>query len=121
MLKKDFLLDLAESLGKNIANSITNAKNDSDRISIESLSDKDMIFIILKKMISEKKYNEAENILFEFIEKNKNDLISETVEWFYKELSSKSDKDLLENNFSREEIELGLNDFKKITNLPTNK
>ena len=69
MLKKDFLLDLAESLGKNIANSITNDKNDSDRISIESL--KDMIFIILKKMISEKKYNEAENILFEFIEKKK--------------------------------------------------
>ena len=112
MFKNDYLLDMIESLGKNIGKSLTGKKEDGEKISIENLSDKDMLLIILKKMVIDKKYNEAENTLFEFVTKVKDTDFSEVGEWFYDELSSKKDEDLLENNFSREEVDQGLKDFR---------
>lgn len=116
MFKNDYILDMVESLGKNIAKSLTGKKDDGEKISIENLSDKDMLLIILKKMVVEKKYNEAENTLFEFVNKIKDTNFTEVGEWFYNELLLKRDEDLLENNFSRDEIEQGLNDFRDIVN-----
>lgn len=114
MFKNDYILDMVESLGKNIGKSLSDKKDDSEKISIENLSDKDMLLIILKKMVIEKRYNEAENTLFEFINKVKDIDFSEVGKWFYDELLSKSDEDLLENNFSRNEIKQGLQDFNEI-------
>lgn len=116
MFKNDYILDLVEYLGKNIGKSLTGKKEDGEKISIENLSDKDMLLIILKKMVIDKKYNEAENILFEFMRKDEKTDFREVGEWFYNELSLKSDEDLLENNFSKNEIEQGVKDFNDIVN-----
>lgn len=56
----------------------------------------------------------AENTLFDFANKNKDVDFTDVCEWFYKELSLKSDDDLNNNNFSRDEISLGLEDFKRM-------
>lgn len=117
MFRNDWILDMVESFGKNLGKAITDEKDDSERNVIENLSDKDILLIILKKMISDKKYNEAENILFDFAKRNKENYVLEIGEWFYNELSLKDDDELMENNFLRYEIEQGLGDFKKIFKL----
>ena len=59
MINNDFILKMVESLGKNIGKAIFDVKEDSEPIIFENLSDKDILLIMLKKMISDKKYNEA--------------------------------------------------------------
>ena len=111
MINKDLILKIIEDLGKNMGKAIFDIKEDSDPIALENLSDKDILLIMLKKMISDKKYNEAENTLFEFAENNNCDEVIEIGKWFYVKLDSKSDVELLENNFSRCEINQGRKDF----------
>lgn len=117
MFRNDWILDMVESFGRNLGKAITDEKDDSERIIIENLSDKDILLIILKKMISDKKYNEGENILFDFAKSNKGNDVLEIGQWFYTELSLKDDDELAKNNFLRYEIEQGLKDFKKIFEL----
>ena len=114
MFKNDLILDMVESLGRNIGKALSDEKDDSEKIVIDNLSDKDMILVILKRMIFEYKYNEAENILFDFAKKNKDVDFTDVCEWFYKELSLKSDDDLKNNNLSRDEIRQRLEDFKRM-------
>lgn len=111
MINKDLILKIIEDLGKNMGKAIFDIKEDSDPIVLENLSDKDILLIMLKKMISDKKYNQAENTLFEFAENNNCDEVIEIGKWFYVKLDSKSDDELLENNFSRSEINQGIKDF----------
>ena len=114
MFKNDFILDVVESLGKNIEKAITNEKDDSDLVVIENLSNKDDLLLVLKEKLSNKNYNEGENILFSFVKNNKNVDITSIFQWFYEELSSKSDRDLISHNFSRSEIQQGIRDLQKI-------
>lgn len=111
MQNNDLILKMIEDLGKNIGKAIFDVKEDLDPIMLENLSDKDILLIMLKKMIYDKKYNEAENTLFEFAENNNCDEVIEIGKWFYAKLDSKSDNELLQNNFSRYEINQGLKDF----------
>ncbi|EJT5931258.1 DUF6483 family protein [Clostridium perfringens] len=113
MFKNDLILDIVESLGRNIGKALSDEKSESETITIENLSDKDMLLLILKKMIYCGKYSEAEDTLFCFAKKNKDSDFTSICEWFYKELSLKSDKELIDNNFSRDEIKQGLEDFKR--------
>lgn len=114
MFKNDLILDMVESLGRNIGKAISNEKDEGEKIIIENLSDKDILLAILKRMIFECKYNEAENTLFDYTKKNKEVDFTDICEWFYKELALKSDDDLKNNNFSRDEINQGLEDFKRM-------
>lgn len=116
MRRNDFILDMVESLGKSFGKLVFEVNEDAEPIVIENLSDKDMILIILKKLISDRKYNEAENILFQFAESSECDEIGEIGTWFYNELSAKSDNELMNNNFSRSEIAQGLKDFNVLIN-----
>lgn len=103
---------MIEELGKNMGKTICDVKEDPEPIMIENLSDKDILLIMLKKMISEKKYNEAEDTLFEFLQSNKSEELMEIGEWFYKKLNDKSDIDLTKNNFNRSEVDQGLKEFR---------
>lgn len=113
MIKNDWILDMVESFGKSMGKTVLNVKEDPEPIVFDNLSDKDILLIVLRKLISEKKFNEAEDTLFKFVENNNNNEVLKVGEWFYGELSSKSDNELLENNFIRDEIKQGLRDFKK--------
>lgn len=112
-MKNDYMLDMVEAFGKNLGKTLCDEKEEIEPIIIENLSDKDIMLVILRKMIHEEKFNEAEDTLFEFLEKDKSNDVKEIGEWFYKELSLKDDDILNKNSFNREEIVKGLEDFLK--------
>ncbi|WP_406542450.1 DUF6483 family protein [Clostridium ljungdahlii] len=84
-------------------------------IDVQSMTIQDVLPILLKKLIFQGKYNEAENLLFEELKKNPSDDLIKIGKDFYNMLLLKSDEDLTKANFSREEIFQGLNDMKKFT------
>ena len=63
----------------------------------------------LLDLISKKKINEAEDLLFEKFNSNDNRQIMVAID-FYQRLNAFDDEDLKESNFSRKEIEEGLRD-----------
>ncbi len=85
-------------------------------INLDTASSSDFIAIILKGLILKKEFNKAENILFEEIEKNKSDQMYKIALDFYEVLSEKINKELLEGNFSKEEVLQGLKDIEAIFN-----
>lgn len=113
VMKNDYMLDMVESFGKNLGKMFFDEKEEIEPIVIENLSDKDIMKVILQKLIYEGKFNEAENTLFEFLDKNKSNEVKEVGEWFYNELSLKSDEALEKASFSRDEVESGIKEFIK--------
>ena len=85
-------------------------------VNLEDTGSSEILRIILKSLISKKEYNKAENVLFEEIEKNKSEANYKVGIDFYEELLEKSDEDLIESNFSREEVLQGLKDLKLLFN-----
>lgn len=85
-------------------------------VNLEDTGSSEILRIILKSLISKKEYNKAENVLFEEIEKNKSEANYKVGIDFYEELLEKSDEDLIESNFSREEVLQGLKDLKVLFN-----
>ena len=81
-------------------------------VNLEDTGSSEILRIILKSLIVKKEYNKAENILFEEIEKNKSEANYKVAVDFYEELLDKSDEELIENNFSKEEVLQGLKDLK---------
>ncbi|MCC5418482.1 DUF6483 family protein [Clostridium botulinum] len=79
-----------------------------------TISEGDLLEVMIKRYISEGKINEAENILFEVIEFRKTKKNLETALFFYKELSKWHEARLLKCNFSKLEIEQGLKDVRNL-------
>ncbi|MGL5574863.1 MAG: DUF6483 family protein, partial [Sarcina sp.] len=113
-MKNDYILDLVETFAKNLSNTLFDVKEEIDPIVINDLSDKEMLKLILKRMIFDKKFNEAEDFLFKYTKANFKEDIFDIGIYFYDELSKKSDSELISKNFSREEVIQGLTDFKLI-------
>lgn len=117
--KNDFILDMVNSFGHGLAKTLFKVKDEGEPIEIGNLSDKDIITIILKKLIVEGNFSEAEDTLFEFaenIEEMTKEEILQIGQWFYDELDSLKDEALHQGNFSRDEIQQGLRDFIKKVN-----
>lgn len=91
-----------------------NNDGDSDFKLSDTYSKDDILWITLRGLISKGKIDEAEDMLFNEAENNPSEEIYEIGEKMYSLLSKKSDDELEAYNFSREEIELGLQDLKKI-------
>ncbi|MBD5638059.1 hypothetical protein HYI18_05565 [Clostridium botulinum] len=98
--------DLGKLFGKTI---LENDKN----IDTEKIGSTDLFKIILNKLFYEGNYDKAEDLIFEELEKNDSPEVYEIAVEFYNALLKKSDEELNENNFSREEIYQGLDDIKR--------
>ncbi|ACQ53332.1 hypothetical protein G8E05_14090 [Clostridium botulinum] len=98
--------DLGKLFGKTI---LENDKN----IDTEKIGSTDLFKIILNKLFHEGNYDKAEDLIFEELEKNDSPEVYEIAVEFYNALLQKSDEELNENNFSREEIYQGLYDIKR--------
>ena len=61
------------------------------------------------------KFSKAEDILFELVESDFNNIYT-TSKQFYRDLSLKTDEELINGNFSREEIEDGLEEINNLLN-----
>jgi predicted hydrocarbon binding protein len=110
---------LINELGKNFGKALVKKEDDDMQVmNLEDTGSSEILRIILKSLIVKKEYNKAENFLFEEIEKDKSEANYKVAVDFYEELLAKSDEELIENNFSREEVLQGLKDleliFKKI-------
>lgn len=110
---------LINELSRNFAKALVKKEDDNMLVmNLEDSGSSEILRIILKSLIVKKEYNKAENFLFEEIEKNKSEANYKVAVDFYEELLEKSDEDLIENNFSKEEVLQGLKDleviFKKI-------
>ncbi|MEY8763597.1 MULTISPECIES: DUF6483 family protein [Clostridium] len=116
-MNDDYIMRIIESLKKFTGN-LFSKEQDQDveyqNIDLQSLSLEDMFPLLLKKLVVQGKYDEAENMLFEELDENPSHKLFETGKKFYGMLLLKSDEQLAGGNFSRKEIFQGLEDMKKV-------
>ena len=72
-------------------------------VNLEDTGSSEILRIILKSLMGKKEYNKSEANYKVAID-------------FYEELLEKNDEELLENNFSKEEVLQGLKDLKTLFN-----
>ena len=105
-MKHDFLLDKFEGFSKALAKTLFDVKEDVDPIQFDNLSNKDILYIVLKKLLKEGEFNKG-------LYKNKTQEFYELGQWFYNYLLNQDDKLLEERNFPRREIYQGLEDLQE--------
>ena len=104
---------LIEDLGKGMAKMLLNKKDKKEeKIELDNLDSSDTLFIFLKKLVFEGKYNEAEDLLFKEVNKSPSEELYNVGIKFYNLLLEKTDEELMKMNFSREEIYQGMEDLK---------
>ena len=109
--------ELINELVKNTGKSLLQKEEDNNEIiNLDEADSSDYIRILLKSLVLKHEYNNAENILFEEIKKNKSEKIYKIALDFYDLLMDQSDDKLKNGNFSREEIFQGLKDVNIIFN-----
>ncbi|EPY2304528.1 DUF6483 family protein [Clostridium sporogenes] len=99
-----------DDLGKLFGNTIL---KDDKKADAEKIGSTDLFKIILNKLFYEGNYDKAEDLIFDELEKNDSPEVYEIAVEFYNALLKKSDEELNESNFSREEIYQGLDDIKR--------
>lgn len=91
--------------------------NDDPLIDVEDDITGERRSVPLTQLLLEKivflKVSEAENILFESLERLSTSQIRSTSEWFYNKLDELSEDDLKQGGFSKEEILQGKRDIEK--------
>ncbi|KOR24898.1 DUF6483 family protein [Clostridium sp. L74] len=102
---KKSLDDLGKLFGKTIL-------KDEKEIDSTKISSTDLFKIILNKLFYEGNYDKAEDLIFDELGKKNSSEVYEIAVEFYNTLLKKSDEELNESNFSREEIYQGLDDIK---------
>lgn len=93
---------------------LLNKDGENDFLLADTYSKDDIFWITLRGLISKGKIDEAEDMLFREAEKNPSMEVYEIGEKMYNLLYKKSEKELEKYNFSKEEIDLGLKDLKKL-------
>ncbi len=105
---------LIEEFGKTLGKTIFNKKEESSKkININQMSSTEIFKIILNKLFYEGNYDKAEDLIFEELEKNDSPEVYEIAVEFYNALLKKSDEELNEGNFARDEIYQGLDDIER--------
>jgi hypothetical protein len=107
---------LIRELAKNVGKTVLNKQEASaEQIALDNIGSTDILKIILKRLVKDGQYNSAENVIFEAISKNNSQEVYEVAISFYNQLLEKSDKELEDRNFSREEVYQGLEDLENIS------
>lgn len=106
----DYIMRQIELCTRGIAKVLFGKEDTIDAVSIEQdyVSQEGLLLRLLKKLLYEKKVNEAENVLFETIEQDPQASYLKTALAFYDELQSWTDEELQAADFSRQEIAEGL-------------
>lgn len=106
---------LINELAKNITKTVLNKEDESSqKINLNDVGSGDILQIILNRLINDGDFNRVENILFDTINKNNSQEIYQIAINFYNLLLEKNDAELMNGNFTREEIYQGLQDIKKL-------
>jgi len=115
MFQKDFIIREIENFSKFVMGIFRKEKIKYEIVAEEGeLSEDDFLFYRLQEMIYDGKINDAENTLFERIEKDLKLEHLKLAENFYSEVIKMSDDYLQRQNYSREEIFESLDQIKDI-------
>ncbi len=115
-MSDDWFMRQLEFLPKNLPT--IKQTNDDPLIDIEDEITGEKRSVPLTQLLLEKiiflKIAEAEDILFDNLDKLSNSQIESITNWFYTKIDNLSDHELIEGGFSREEINQGINDIQFI-------
>ena len=114
MVLQDWLMRQIKAIVDTIAMIIFNRADVSYKIQDEANhTDTDMLFLRLNTMLDDGNINEAENLLFSELDTGNMNYLLLAID-FYQKLNDKSDAELESSDFTREEIEEGLNNILKL-------
>ena len=119
-ITQDWLMRQIEIISRTLAKIIFNKETTEYMIiDFQQLTETDVIYNKLLKLIDERKINEAENLLFEQIETELEEnpesrIYLEVAIDFYSRLNDLSDKTLEDCGFEREEIDDGIREVAEI-------
>ena len=117
-MHNDFLMRQIEFITTAVAEIVFSKPSSKYEIQNEVRQlESDLLYALLCKMLDKKDINGAENLLFDMIESENHDHLLIATD-FYNKVSHMSDEELIEADFSKSEIERGLNDVKAIYRLP---
>jgi hypothetical protein len=89
-------------------------EKNSKKLNLNQIGSGDILELMLRRLVYEGDYNKAENMLFQNINENNSQEMYPVAINFYNLLLEKTDKELEEKGFTREEIYQGLEDIKNI-------
>jgi hypothetical protein len=114
-MNPDYILRMAEDIGRLVA--ALSGKDGSNSIQIEQNNDlgndsTTVIKMIVKQYLELHKYNEAEDFLYNLLEKEPAKEHFKVADWFYSELLVTDPTVLAEHDFSMAEVIHGMKDLK---------
>ena len=121
MFADDYIMRQIEGLSRMLARVLFDRDMESEELHLDedvTLSGSDVLAYRLKKLLHERRINEAENLLFETLEASPLPSYGRTALDFYREISTLSDEELAAADFSREEIADGLREVQRLLELP---
>lgn len=114
MFKQDWVERQIEAIAKTFAavlfgkERVTKAMEDYEQQKSETGLEEEMLKRVIKKYIEEKKFQEAEDMIYQLVELNNSGVNLEIALSFYNELNDLDDKSLKNAGFSRDKIETGI-------------
>lgn len=105
---------MIRDMGKLMVYPFTRIKEQgAEMIEFEESGDENLFEIMLMKYYYEKQYNEADNLIFDELENNNSSEAQRIAKEFYELLLQKTDEQLNESNFSRDEVYESLEEIKR--------
>ncbi len=120
MFKKDYMERQIEAIsntfaailfGKDKVKTILDIEQEEN--AVDSMED-DILERMIKKYVSEMKFNEAENLIFNSINEKKTAKKFELALYFFNEANKYDEDALKKHNYSKDEIVDGINHLKKL-------
>ena len=117
--QQDWVMRQIEMLVQFVARTIFHQDSISyDIIDESNLSQPDLIYNKLRELIAEREICEAENLLFENLDKDDNKSLALALD-FYQNINRMTDDELEAHNFSRQEINDGVREILHMFNIST--
>lgn len=107
MFEQDYVMRIIKEMVRAILKLLFNIETDSPTVELLENKEEKGILEKLLDMVDDGNVNEAENRLYDLINDNSSSI--EIALLFYSYLNDKTDEFLDANDFSREEIKLGIN------------
>lgn len=85
----------------------------TELIEFSQMKSEDLFKLLLDRLYHQGDFNNAENLIFDELNKNPSNKIYQISVDFYNKLLKKNDEELTINNFSKEEVYQGIEDIKK--------
>lgn len=111
MFQNDWAMRQVEEIGRFLAKLLFNKETTIYEVITDengNITDEGLLYLELKTLLRQGRLNQAENLLFERINRGENLEYLEIAIYFYSQLNNLTDEYLEAHGFSREEVKEGL-------------